>query len=105
MRWLEIIELRTGNFSKQSLEQYLQRLCSELEGDSDRPKFRIYESSDIEGDLSIHLFHSVHRPDSDQSPLSYHIASMLRTFGLVRRSSWIERTASKESTTISNDHE
>lgn len=98
MKWLEIIELRTGSYQRQALEQYLERLQHELERDLNHPKFRIYENSDIDGDLSIHLLHSTKRPDQEQSPLGYHIASMLRTFGLVSHTTWMERKAKLEKT-------
>jgi hypothetical protein len=105
MKWLEIIELRTGNQNKQELEKFLERLCSELKGDSNHPEFRIYENCDIDSDLSIHIFHSTQIPDLNQSALSYHITSMLRSFGLVRRTTWMERKANKRKDHISNENE
>ena len=98
MKWLEIIELRTGSDNRYALEQYLNSLCHDLESDPNHPRFRIYENSDIESDLSIHLFHSTKKPDQKQSPLGYHIASMLRTFGLVSHTIWMERMTNQEKT-------
>ena len=98
MKWLEIIDLRIGSDDRRALEPYLNSLCSDLESDPNHPKFRIYENSDIESDLSIHLFHSTKKPDQKQSALGYHIASTLRTFGLVSHTTWMERKAKLEKT-------
>jgi len=95
MKWLEIIELRAGRHNEQALEQYLKRLRNDLEKDPNHPEFRIYENRDIESDLSIHLFHSVKRPDQNPSTLSYQIASTLRTFGLVSHTTWKARKSNK----------
>ena len=96
MKWLEIIELRTGSYDRQALEYYLNGLCHDLESDPNHPSFRIYENSDLESDLSIHLFHVTNKPGQKQSPLGYHIASMLRTFGLVSHTTWVERMINQE---------
>lgn len=105
MKWLEIIELQTGSDNRHALEQYLKRLGRDLERDKNHPKFRIYDNSDIESDLSIHLFHSTKKHDQKQSPLGYHIASMLRTFGLVSHTTWLERKTNQEKTNNSKENE
>lgn len=105
MEWLEIIELRTGSDNRHELDLYLNSLSSDLERDNSHPSFRIYQNSDIAYDLSIHLFHSTKKPDQKQSPLGYHIASVLRTFGLVSHTTWMERKTDKEITNNSKENE
>ena len=105
MKWLEIIELRTGSGDRLALERYLKRLRHDLERDPNHPDFRIYGNSEVDSDLSIHLLHSAKNPDPKQSPLGYHIASMLRTFGLVSHTTWLERKSNKEITNNSKENE
>lgn len=105
MKWLEIIELRTGSGDRHALEKYLKRLHHDLKSDPNHPRFKIYEHSDVESDLSIHLFHSTKMPNPKQSPLGYHIASMLRTFGLVSHSTWKERKTDNKITNSSKENE
>lgn len=97
--------MRTGGDNRQALEQYLKDLYHDLEKDPNHPNFRIYENSDIVTDLSIHLFHSTKKPGKNQSPLGYHIASMLRSFGLVSHTTWMERKENKEKQIIAKENE
>ena len=91
MKWLEIIELRTGSYDRQALEKDLKSLWVDLKRDPDHPKFKIYENRNIGSDLSIHLFHSTEVPGQHQSPLGCQIATILKTFGLVSHTTWMER--------------
>lgn len=105
MKWIEIIELRTGSASGHSLEKILNRLGYDLKSDPDHPEFMIYVNHDLESDLSIHLIHSSDEPDVKNSALGYQIASMLKSFGLVSHTIWKERKSNKEEHYTLKDNE
>ncbi|MEQ9298336.1 MAG: hypothetical protein RIF33_07230 [Cyclobacteriaceae bacterium] len=98
MKWLEIIELRTGSNQRQALEECLKHLGNELANDPSQPEFRIYESSGIQRDVSCHLLHFVDLEGQEQSVLGSHIVSLLRPFGLINHTLWKERGANKTRT-------
>lgn len=98
MKWLEIIELRTGSNQRQALEECLKHLGNELAHDPIQPEFRIYESSGLQRDMSVHLLHDVDLGGQNQSALGSHIVVLLRTFGLINHTLWKERAANKRRT-------
>ena len=105
MKWIEIIALRTSTGNRNALEQYLSSLCNDLVGIHNQSTVRIYENRDVDSDLSILLFHSTKKTNQKQSQLGYQIASMLRSFGLVSHTSWLEWKTKNEITNNSKENE
>ena len=90
MKWLEIIELRTGGNTKNALRKALQKLASEVLHDPERPKIRIYSNYSVDSDYGIHLFHQQSNPDAMGSVLGMHIAASLKEYGLINHHIWCE---------------
>jgi hypothetical protein len=90
MKWIEIIELRSTDKNRESLESQLQKLTSEVNKARERGAIKVYSRLAIDTDFSIHLFHESKEADIDASSLGLHLASSLKGFGLVNHSVWIE---------------
>jgi hypothetical protein len=90
MKWLEIIELRTVGDHLKIIEPELRNLIEEI---NTRPKERTiitYNRLALNSDFSIHLHHNSIEADIDGSPLGLHLVSILKAFGLINHSTWIE---------------
>ncbi len=90
VKWLEIIELRTGTNNTEKLERALQTLIETFKNGPDQGKIKIYQSYSIHSDYSIHLLHKSVEPDSTGSPLGLHLAASLKEFGLSNHQVWHE---------------
>lgn len=91
MKWLEIIELRTGSNKDQELQNVFRQLVKELKLDPEYPKINVYHNYAVDGDYSIHLAHRKFQPKERGSALGMRIAAILKTFGLVSHNTWIEQ--------------
>jgi len=91
MKWLEIIELRTGSNKDRELENVFMQLVKELRLDPEYPKIKVYHNYTLDCDYSIHLSHHHFLPEEGGSTLGLRIAANLKTFGLVRHNTWIQQ--------------
>ena len=91
MKWLEIIELRTGNTKDKELENVFRQLVKELKLELEFTKIKVYHNYAIDCDYSIHLVHHQLSPEEGGSALGMRIAAILKTFGLVSHNTWIEQ--------------
>jgi len=91
MKWLEIIELRSVDSNRELLESQLQNLINELDKETKKQAIKAYSRLMIDTDFSIHLFHDSKKVENNGSPLGLRLASVLKEFGLVNHSIWIER--------------
>lgn len=90
MKWLEIIELRSVNSNRELLKSQLRNLINEAEQEAKKQAIKVYSRVMVDTDFSIHLFHNSKKATSDGSPLGMHLASVLKEFGLINHSVWIE---------------
>ena len=99
MKWVEIITLRSpGNVNRELVDELLKGV-----GESDSPtdtqkhllEIKTYYHSEVETDLSIHIYWESEARNRQKSPLGLRIFSALRSMGLLNHSVWIER-ASRE---------
>ena len=91
MKWLEIIELRTGNANDKELKNVFRQLVKELKSEPEITKIKVYHNYAIDCDYSIHLAHHQLRPEEGGSALGLRIAAILKTFGLVSHNTWVEQ--------------
>lgn len=89
MEWLEIIELRTRGSNRELMESQLQALIDEVVMNAEKPAIKAYSHAMVDTDFSIHLFHES-TIDHFGSRLGLCLASVLREFGLVNHSIWID---------------
>ena len=90
MKWLEIIELRSIDSNRESLESQLKKLINEVDKEIKKQTIKTYNRVMIDTDFSIHLLHESKKVDKGGSSLGLHLASALKEFGLVNHSVWIE---------------
>lgn len=90
MEWLEIIELRTVDGNQELLKSQLQKLVSELDMETKKRSIKSYCRVMVHTDFSIHLSHDSTVVENGGSRLGLHLVSILREFGLVSHSIWIE---------------
>ncbi len=91
MKWLEIIELRSVGNNLKLLEPELKSLIEELNKESKQRAVKVYSRVTIESDFSIHLYHDSKEIDINGSTLGLHLVSILKEFGLINHSVWIEQ--------------
>jgi len=89
-KWLEIIELRTGNNNTERLESILHTLVKSFDEGKNQGKIKIYRGNAIHSDYSIHLLHKSNMPDTTGSPLGLHLTTSLKQFGLLNHQVWHE---------------
>lgn len=83
MKWLEIIELRTGNTKNQNLQKAFSQLIQELKQEIDLSKVKIYNNCSLDSDYSVLLFHEKSQPNIAGSVIGIQISALLKDFGLV----------------------
>ncbi len=91
MKWLEIIELRSADCDRGSLESQLQKLIYEVDRETKKQTIKAYSRVMIDTDFSIHLFHDSPDVENNGSSLGLRLTSALKEFGLVNHSVWIEK--------------
>lgn len=92
MKWLEIIELRTGYNRGKDLQALLGQLINEVKQDPEQPKIKIYMHSSMGNDYSIQLSHKHSKPDETGSELGARIVDLLKGYGLINYNIWIEKS-------------
>jgi hypothetical protein len=90
MKWLEIIELRSVDSNRDTLEAQLKRLIIEVKRESKKQAVKVYIRVLLNTDFSIHIIHDSKKIETSGSPLGLHIVSALKEVGLVNHSIWIE---------------
>ena len=89
MKWIEIIRLRALDHLKQTgvLELLRQIAADQAAADV---TFMLYQHTKLANDMSIHLAWQTDVPEQGKSVLGQQLACLLREFGFVDYSVWIE---------------
>lgn len=99
MKWIEIIILRSpSKINGQFIDELLSgvgRSEEATEWPNDLVEIRTYHHSTVETDLSIHIYWASEKECQDKSPLGLRLSSVLKPFGLINYSVWVE-TAARE---------
>ncbi|MFC1693007.1 hypothetical protein ACFL1R_05845 [Candidatus Latescibacterota bacterium] len=90
MRWLEIIELRSATSKWKKMATQIKKMITDLNRDTGNHSLTAYSQAMIENDFSIHLTHESCSVEKNGSSLGLHLASVLREYGMVNHSVWIE---------------
>jgi len=91
MKWLEIIELRSVGNNLKIIEPELKQLIAQVNIKTEEREIIIYNRLAVSSDFSVHLFHDSKDADVNGSPLGLHLVSILKDFGLLNHSVWIEQ--------------
>jgi hypothetical protein len=88
MQWLEVIKLRSAGNCEKVLE-ILRTIARSAQGKG-LVKIRIYRHGALERDLSLHLYWESDQPVQKASPLGHQLVQIVKEFGLIDHSLWIE---------------
>lgn len=89
-RILEIIEIRSVHeknlFKEISLADYIQSVETGVK----LKEIKLYKHKHIDTDLCIHLYYESDPDSNKQDFLGLHLSSLLKEWGLINHSIWIE---------------
>jgi hypothetical protein len=88
MKWLEVIKIRSAGGSLGVLDE----LLLPIPGSNQRGlvEMKTLRHATLETDVSIHLHWNSERPESNGSALGLRLTQVLKEFGLVDHSVWVE---------------
>ena len=89
MKWLELIEIRITGQDHDLIESYLRHLIEQII-EENKQQIKIYHKLHLETDFSIHLVHDADDAGPDGSALGQNIVSVLKEYGLVNHSIWVQ---------------
>jgi hypothetical protein len=90
MKWMEVIELRTAEKSPEFVERTLRTLITEF-GKADSTKdIKMYRDALLENDACIHMHWASGRVEPQGSATGLCMVHILKEYGLVSHSVWIE---------------
>jgi len=87
MNTLEVIHLRLAGVRPETLAESIR---AALAFSSEETRIRIYRHKRVQTDLVVHLHREVGDGDAGVSELGNQLASMLRGYGIVEHSVWVE---------------
>jgi len=90
MKWMEVIELRTAEKNPAFVEQTLTTLIVELGEAGNMEDIKIYRDALLENDACIHVHWASGRAEPQGSTAGLCMVHILKEFGLVSHSVWIE---------------
>ncbi len=89
MNWVEIIELRSYSFKRETLKE-LKHAISEEEQTEGLRAFEIYHNASVSTDTSIHIHWITNDDQVSKSSLGLRIALSLKEFGRVNHTIWLK---------------
>ena len=95
MKLLEVIELRTAAGNVDMVEQYLQSWIGECRHAA--RVVRSYRHASLETDFSVHLTRERGSTATGPSVEGRQLAGLLKDFGLVNHSVWVEQNVGEYS--------
>ncbi|MFC1888254.1 hypothetical protein ACFL4G_00720 [Thermodesulfobacteriota bacterium] len=94
MRWIEIINLRSASVPRESIEQKLPGSTAEVKLSESLMAIQVYRHATLDTDLSVHLLFESPGPETRPSALGQQLVALLREYGLVNHSIWVEKARS-----------
>ena len=90
MNWIEIIEIRTQQKSKEKLEVELQKLLTEINKEKKGFNVKIYNRMNLETDFIILIVNESEKVLVGNNQLGVRLNEALKEFGMVNYSKWLE---------------
>lgn len=90
MKWMEVIELRTAEKNSVFVDQTLMTMINEFGKTGSMEDIKIYHDALLENDACIHMHWTSLRAEPQGSAAGLCIVHILKEFGLVSHSVWIE---------------
>ena len=94
MKALEVIHLRLADVDPEDLADSIR---ASVGTSSHQVELRIFRHGTLETDLAVHLSREVGDRDRQVSQLGTQLAAMLRPYGIVEHSIWVEVSGPKTS--------
>jgi len=90
MKWTEVIKIQTADGNNSSLKKQLNELIAEAGHNKEIGEIKLYHNAKVANDLSIHLYWESNKAEAQGSATALFISHLLKEFGLVSHSVWIE---------------
>ena len=95
MKWLEIIEIQSVGNYQALVELNLMNLLNEFKSNKKDQTIKVYSNVSVVTDFSIHISNESNKVSVQGSDLGTRLVSMLKAFGLVNYTIWIDRFSNK----------
>ena len=89
MKWLEVIHLRATEQESDRLIFIIKQLIDEIREKGNCQEIKMFNRALLETDVCIHLYHDNDKAETAGSPIALHLASALKTFGMVNHTVWL----------------
>jgi len=90
MEWMEVIKLRIAEKKRELVEHELEKLVAEVGNSGGMKDIKLYYNAVVDNDLSIHLHWDSISAESQGSATGLCLVHVLKKFGLISHSVWIE---------------
>jgi len=94
MKWMETIKLRVAENNQEPLIRQLAELLSGMKREDGLREIRLYHNVVVDSDLSIHLYWETARVERQGSAPGLCLMHVLKAYGLISHSVWIESAGS-----------
>ncbi|MCK9197306.1 MAG: hypothetical protein M0P16_10025 [Syntrophales bacterium] len=102
MKWIEIIKLRVAESNRDSLDQQLAEIILSVNLEQGLREIKLYRHAVVDSDLSIHLYWESERPAPQGSAAGLCLMHLLKAFGLISHSVWVEEAGQGHAETAVN---
>ena len=90
MGWLEIIELRSLEISREEMEDNLRKLVRDFSRNNNDLEIKAYRRIDVGTDASIHILNRSTKHASTVSEIGEKLKAILKEYGYVSHRAWSE---------------
>ncbi|MEN6466438.1 MAG: hypothetical protein ABFD62_14795 [Syntrophaceae bacterium] len=90
MKWIEVIKISIAENRRAALEHQIKSVIASLNNEERAETLKLYYNL-LDGDLCIHLCWDNGDPESRGSKTGLCLAHLLREFGLISHSVWVEQ--------------
>jgi hypothetical protein len=90
MEWMEVIKLRIAEKKQELVEHELVKLVADVGSSGDMKDIKFYHNAVVDNDLSIHLHWESVKAEPQGSATGLCLVHLLKEFGLISHSVWIE---------------
>ncbi len=92
MKFLEIIEVRSHAAGYEQMRTELIQFANEINASMGNESVRVYTRYHMQSDFSVHIEHSYEHSANEDSHAGSQLMRVLRDYGLVNRTVWIQDT-------------
>jgi hypothetical protein len=94
MKWMETIKLRVAENNQEPLIRQLAELLCSMKREEGLREIKLFHNVIVDSDLSIHLYWETARVERQGSAPGLCLMHVLKTYGLISYSVWIESAGS-----------